>query len=327
MALRLEHPDLHWFFPLPRPKSATTPEKLARALEEARWETLAEIRENPLKGPAQEGARTLYLAAARTLRRQAQHRPSMGARQVFIIADAETLAQGESSSEAANALLKLLEEPPEGTTLILTSGEPGRLLPTIRSRSTQLHLSPLKGTEVAAFLVAMKDLDEEEAERLGAMSQGSIGRALRLLQEEDEPGSLGKVRDRALDLLRASLSPSPAGAFQASLGFKSTGARDLMELFESLEEWLRDLALAAMGDGGSPLDPDAEARFGATLHPSSLDASRVAEAMRLVDEARILASGNVNPQLVVFDLLADLRERLLGAPETPSNLGWPREAG
>ena len=48
LALKLEHPDLHWFFPLPRPKKASTPEQLARALEEARWEALAELREDGL---------------------------------------------------------------------------------------------------------------------------------------------------------------------------------------------------------------------------------------------------------------------------------------
>ena len=47
LAGKVEHPDLHWFFPLPRPKNATAPEKLAQALEEARAEALEEIRKNP----------------------------------------------------------------------------------------------------------------------------------------------------------------------------------------------------------------------------------------------------------------------------------------
>ncbi len=245
LAGKLEHPDLHWFFPLPRPKNASTPEKLARALEEARWETLAEIRRDPLRVPPIDGPRTLYLAAARTLRKQAQNRPSMGTRQVFIIAEAEALAPQEASSEAANALLKLLEEPPPGTSLILTSGEPGRLLPTIRSRTTHLHLPPLTTDEVTDFLITVKGLSTEEAERLGPISQGAIGRALRLLPDGAELGSLEQVRRDAYGLLEAALAPSPAAAFQASLGFKSAGARGLRELFDCLEEWLRDLALAA----------------------------------------------------------------------------------
>lgn len=313
LAVRLEHPDLHWFFPLPRPKGASTPEKLSRALEEARWETLAEVRKDPLRPLPVDGPRTLYLAAARTLRRQAQNRPSMGERQVFILAEAETLAPQESSSEAANALLKLLEEPPSGTVLILTSGEPGRLLPTIRSRTTHLHLPPLTSEEVTDFLIRVKGMEADAAERIGPLSQGAIGRALRLLPEGEEPGSLELIRQQAFGLLKSALAPTPATAFQASLSFRTTGARGLMELFEFLEEWLRDLAFAATGGGeGSALNPEGEEFFKDVLARWSVPPDRAAKAMELVDEARTLAAGNVNPQLVVFDLLSELREALSG---------------
>jgi DNA polymerase-3 subunit delta' len=311
----VEHPDLHWFFPLPRPKGASTPEKLSMALEEARWETLSEIRKDPLRPVPVDGPRTLYLAAARTLRRQAQNRPSMGDRQVFIIAEAETLAPQDSSSEAANALLKLLEEPPPGTVLILTSGEPGRLLPTIRSRTTHLHLPPLTDEEVTDFLVRVKGVDEETARRIGPLSQGAIGRALRLLPEDGEPGSLERVRRQAFGLLKAALAPTPGAGFQAALGFNTTGARGLSELFEFLEEWLRDLALAAAGGNGSPLNPEGEEFFREVLLRWSIPPGRAARAIELVDEARTLAGGNVNPQLVVFCLLSELREFLSGDSE------------
>ena len=85
LAGTLEHPDLHLYFPLPRPKGASTPEKLANALEEARSQVLAEMRENPLRVVPSTEPRSLYLAAARSLRRQAQRRPSMGDRQVFPV--------------------------------------------------------------------------------------------------------------------------------------------------------------------------------------------------------------------------------------------------
>jgi len=317
LALKIEHPDLHWFFPLPRPKNASTPEKLARALEEARWETLADIRKDPLRPTPVEGPRTLYLAAARTLRRQAQNRPSMGDRQVFIIAEAETLAPQESSSEAANALLKLLEEPPTGTIIILTSGEPGRLLPTILSRTTHLHLPPLSSEDVTEFLIQEKGLDVEEARRIGPLSQGAIGRALRLLPEGEGAGSLEQVRLQARGLLQAALAPTSAPAFQESLAFKATGGRGLMELFEFLEEWLRDLALAASKGEGSALNPDGEGFFRDVLLRWSIHPAQAAKALAAVDEARTLAAGNVNPQLVVFDLLSDLRGALTGQTDHP----------
>jgi DNA polymerase-3 subunit delta' len=239
----------------------------------------------------------------------------MGRHQVFILAEAETLAQGEASSEAANALLKLLEEPPESTVLILTSGEPGRLLPTIRSRTTPLQLPPLKDEEVAEFLMQVKKLDAGTAKQVAGLSQGSIGRGLRLLSDGDGDGPLTQIRTRAFKLIRAALAPAPLDVFQVSLTFKSTGARGLMDLLESLEECLRDLALAASGIGAAWMDPATERFFGDVLQRWKIHPSRVAGAVQLVDEARTLASGNVNPQLVIFDLLMELRKALLPEAE------------
>ena len=312
LGLKLEHPDLHWFFPLPRPKGASTPEKLGRALEDARWETLAEIRKNPLKPVSVDGPRTLYLAAAKTLRRQAQNRPSMGDRQVFIIAEAESLAPKDSSSEAANALLKLLEEPPNGTSLILTSAEPGRLLPTILSRTTHLHLPPLSNQEVTDFLMEVKGVEEKEAHRVGLLSQGAIGRAIRFLREDGEVGPLEQIRAQAGNLLQAALAPTLAAEFRTSLDFQVTGARGLMELFDFLEEWIRDLALMASGAEGTGFNHD-ESRFLEDLILRwSIHPTQAGRAMEAVGEARLLAAGNVNPQLVTFGLLNGLREALTG---------------
>ncbi len=312
LAMGLEHPDLHWYFPLPRPKNASTPEKLADALEEARWETLKEIRKNPLRPVASGEARALYLAAARTLRHQAQKRPFMGPRQIFVIADAESLAPQESSSEAANALLKLLEEPPEGTTLILTSGEPGRLLPTIRSRATQLHLPPLSPEEVAGFLEKVAGIRGEEARRLAALGQGSIGRALGFRKDGEEIPPLERTRREAFDLLAAALAPAPEAGFQASLNFKPVGARGLQELLDFVEEGLRDLAAAAAGATTSLWNPDQERLFGEALGRKSIPPTAAARAVERVQEARVLAAGNLNPQLLVFGLLREIRRELLG---------------
>jgi DNA polymerase-3 subunit delta' len=316
----LEHPDLHWYFPLPRPKNATTPDKLAQALEDARGEALQEIRANPLRSSGENEAKSLYLAAARSLRRKAQRRPSMGDHQLFIIAEAEALAPQESSSEAANALLKLLEEPPSGTTLILTSAEPGRLLPTIRSRTTQLHLPPLTHREVTEFLVSEAGVEAGEAGRVGELSRGAIGRALGFLRDGDEPGPLERTRLEALGLLSAVLARGPEETIRTAITFKAVGARGLRNLFNFLEECLGELARVASGlplDAGTPEEVEffKEAVDRWNLHPAA-----VPVAMQRVDEARTLAAGNVNPQLVIFGLLHDLRKDLT----SPAHAPFPR---
>lgn len=149
-ALRLEHADVHWYFPLPRPKGASNPARLADALEEARHARLAELREQPLRRGGGAEVVGIYLAAVRSIRGKAHKRPATGDQQYFVVGDAEHLVPQEASPEAANALLKLLEEPPDGSRFILTSSRPGALLDTIRSRALPVHLPRLPQAEVAA---------------------------------------------------------------------------------------------------------------------------------------------------------------------------------
>ncbi|MGD8362655.1 MAG: hypothetical protein PVJ04_14600, partial [Gemmatimonadota bacterium] len=75
-------------------------------------------------------------------------------------------------------------------------------------------------------------------------------------------------------------------------------------------EWLRDLALAASKGETSPLNPGEEAYLRDALLRWSIHPPRAAEALVVVDEARTLAAGNVNPQLIVFGLVTALREVL-----------------
>jgi DNA polymerase-3 subunit delta' len=241
----------------------------------------------------------------------------MGDHQIFIIAEAEALAPQESSSEAANALLKLLEEPPSGTRLILTSAEPGRLLPTIRSRTTQFHLPPLTQKEVTEFLITEAGVEEEEAQRVGGLSRGAIGRALGFLRDGDAPGPLEQTRLEAQGLLSAALARGPDQMFRAAITFKSVGARGLRDLFNFLEECLGELARVASGlplDAGTPEEVEflKEAVNRWSLHPAA-----VPLAMRRVDEARAMAAGNVNPQLVIFGLLHELRKELTSPGHAP----------
>lgn len=100
-----------------------------------------------------------------------------GGRRVVIIDVADELR-----TEAANALLKMLEEPPAATTLLLLAHQPARLLPTIRSRCRTLALSPLHADDLlAALRQAGTDPDPSASEGLAQLSGGSVGGALNLL--------------------------------------------------------------------------------------------------------------------------------------------------
>jgi DNA polymerase-3 subunit delta' len=309
LTLGLEHPDVHWYFPLPRPKGVSG-DRLADALESARIDALAEIREQPLRASLADEMRGLYLGLMQSLRRRAQSRPTMADVQVFIIADAELLVPQESSPEAANAILKVLEEPPTATRIILTSSEPGRLLPTIQSRAVPLHLAPLTLDDVASFLSTRCAVDEKTAKWAASLGQGAIGRALGFLPDGDQPGALESLRRDAFALLEAALSDGRGAAFAAALAQSSSKARTLMDLFAFLEDWLRDLAAVAAGAEDSLISQDAGTRLRKTVARLSLSPAAVTSAYPALEEARELARGNVNPQLIVSRLLRRIRRSL-----------------
>ncbi len=314
MAMNLEHPDLHWYFPLPKPKRVR-PAKLAEAMEEARYEALTERRQHPLRPASAATEPTgLYLAVAQTLRSHAHRRPAVGPRQVFVIGQAETLVPQESSQEAANALLKLLEEPPPSTRLILTSSEPGRLLPTIRSRTMPLHLPALSPDGVEEFLVEVGEVSRDDARRAAHLGRGSIGRALGFLPNEGEPGPLEVLRTQAFELLTAASDTDAGAVYRKSLELAATRSRGLMPLFELLEDALRDLSATAARTSQGLINTDREElleriRRGRDIHPLT-----VTRAFRHLEEAKELVAGNVNSQLIVVGLLTGIREELLGNP-------------
>ena len=231
----------------------------------------------------------------------------MGEEQVFIIGDAEYLVPQEASPEAANALLKLLEEPPDGSRFILTSGQPGSLLDTIRSRALPIHLPPLPVTEVAAFLREECSADPESAMRAAKLSQGSIGTALGYLEPD---GDQSRQRARALALLRAATAGRRADAYTAAAGFPPGGARGLLDLMGALQLWIRDLGAAGLGREDQVVNVDELPFLRDTARRLALTPDRVARAVGQVEEARMLARGNVNPQLFMGTLLLDLEEIL-----------------
>ena len=106
--------------------------------------------------------------------------PAEGGWRVVVVDGAEFL-----NRSAANALLKILEEPPERAVLLLVCAAPGRLLPTIRSRCRRLRLGALDQADMETLLARfLPDLSAPERSRLAALAEGSPGRALALAEEE-----------------------------------------------------------------------------------------------------------------------------------------------
>jgi DNA polymerase III subunit delta' len=310
LAERLQHPDIHWFFPLPRP-DANSPDKLREKLEESRAAELVVRRSDPLYVPSFEKPAAYYLAVIQTLQRLAGSRPAMGRQKVFVVGDAELMVPQESSPEAANAFLKLLEEPPADTVLILTTERPGALLPTILSRVLPFRLRLLAAEDVAAFLERSGAAKGTEAQRLAMAAQGSIGRALRLLPGDDGAGLLARSRQEARSLLEAVFSASAVPRLAAAHAVAPAGGRGaFVSLLDALGEWLRDLAAVASGASEQLLNGDAEEFLRRCVSTGEVHPLAVTRALQRLAPARASAEGNVNPQLILADLLRNLQSDL-----------------
>lgn len=283
MAAALQHPDLHWFFPRPRhkdsdPDPAEVREDVAEAIRER-------LENNGLYEPPG-GDVALYLATIRAIVQTTSLSPAMGKRKVFVIGDAERMVAQEGSDQAANALLKLLEEPPADTTLILTSSEAGALLPTIRSRTVAVRVPPVSDADVKAFLAdeaAKNRLDvPRDSTELVRLAGGAPGRLVAL---EAWEAALNSAR-RLLDAAR---SPDRGARMRAALTQGASGARGkYAETLEALSVLLHERSSTAAQRG------DDAGSFGA------------ARAMEAVEATKELADGNVNPQLLTASLLQQI---------------------
>ncbi|MGH7616269.1 MAG: hypothetical protein ACREPM_03500 [Gemmatimonadaceae bacterium] len=280
-----QHPDLHWFFPRPRPKdSAMDP-------DDAREDMAAAIAARMSNGGIYEapgGEEGIFISTTHALTRAAVLSPAMGKRKVFVVGDAERMVAQEGNDQAANAFLKLLEEPPADTTVILTSSEPGALLPTIRSRVVSVRVAPLSDDEVRAFLAdptVANQLDLGSAARTDELIGLAGGAPGRLIGRETWEAALGQARK----ILDAANAPDRGTRMRVALAQGGSGARGkFSDTLDALTMLLHERSRQAVHRGN-----DAEA-------------SGAARAVAAVEETKELAYGNVNPQLLTASLLRQL---------------------
>jgi len=204
------------------------------------------------------------------------------------------------TTEAANAFLKMLEEPPERTILLLTAERKSDLLPTILSRCQPVRFNPMPRDVVEAILEEKYDLPPDAAAVLAAMAGGSMAK----IRAAGDAGALGTwVRQRGWLLRvctqlmargRGRLSPGTVLAFAERL---AKDRENLMGHLETLKSWLRDLIMSKYGEG-NVINKDMTAyiqtisqRFTADTLLSGIEAIQSAE--------RDLRQTNVNPRLTL----------------------------
>ncbi len=128
-----------------------------------------------------EGKNSIHIEQIRRLRADCQIKPNESEKKVYIITNVQNMTDG-----AYNAFLKTLEEPPSHAVFLLTAPNIDRLPPTIVSRGVPIQLFPLSEEEIRAALAKrFPDLPESLREAAAAASEGNLGQAQKILEDED----------------------------------------------------------------------------------------------------------------------------------------------
>jgi DNA polymerase-3 subunit delta' len=214
---------------------------------------------------------------------------------IILITDIQTMRR-----EAANSLLKILEEPPPGNQLLLTGDEAGEILPTIISRCQSIPFSGLADELVAARLVAA-GVDPAAAAALAAIAAGSLGRAAMLSDQE----LLDTRRAIIAGLLALQGTKAPAAETVFQLAERAAALNDrLPELLELLKLWFRDLIMLASDLPAAVISRDLPAITGPAATGWSL--SDLFARLELCAQARRQLARNCSKTLVCEDLFFGL---------------------
>ena len=233
----------------------------------------------------------IRIEQVRTLVREIASGPFEGRARAFVIDDAHTMTE-----QAQNALLKSLEEPAPTSHVLLVSGAPQALLPTIRSRCQVLRFGPLPAAVLERHLQDAHGLSADEARLRASLSGGSLGAALAF-----EADGYRTVRD----LLIAGMSRMPTLGALERMDFaqKLTDAVDPMLVMTALRSILRDVAALRAGSlPESVLNRDAaEALAGLARGPLGARAVGLGD---VTEDARTGLRQNAN-RLLSMDVLVD----------------------
>jgi DNA polymerase-3 subunit delta' len=241
--------------------------------------------------------RNLRVGSIRALEREAHFRPYEAEARVFIIDDAHKM-----NDNAANALLKTLEEPPPTTYIVLVTSQPDALLSTIRSRCQSIIFSPVPSDEIEAYLVGNHAHSAADSTLAARLAGGSLGRAVTL--------DLAKYKDQRnvmLGVIRAALvSNDRASMLSAAERMNDAKNKDDLEAALSiLETLIRDIWLLVNGADRTRLSNSdiVESLDGLAVEATSL---RLAFWLSEIEDMRRAFAVNINRKIATDALFVKM---------------------
>ncbi len=236
--------------------------------------------------------RQISIPQTRLLKERAQFLPHHGKRRIFLIDRVD-----RANEQAANSLLKTLEEPPDHLIVIMTASNAYDLLPTIRSRAVPFYFAPLSPDEMRQFADSRK-LDR--AERRIALAAGSPGAAISV-----DLDVYDKRRASMLTLLQVAAGAAPFAAWTPIAETLGRGKNEKLDtLLKMLYELLRDLLVLQQGAAEIR---NADIRRELESLAAKVDFNWIRKAVSKIDEILDLVRRNIQKGIALDALITELR--------------------
>jgi len=229
----------------------------------------------------------IRINAIRDIQEQMTFKPMEGRRRVFVIDNADKM-----NDQAANALLKTLEEPSPANILILVTAKPYTLPSTIISRCRHMRFNPLSIDTVAKFLIERMNMEKKKALLLASLSGGSIGQALELNKDD-----VIAYRTETLKLLANTKKSEPLSLL-AFTSFFGQDKRGIKQGFNILKTCFRDALVYKETNNDQMLINQDNSSFIASL-ALRLSGEQILRNIALVEKAAETIEQNVNKSLTL----------------------------
>ncbi len=242
----------------------------------------------------------LKIEQMREMKQTAYLKPMVGRKRIFVVDQAEKM-----NEEAANSVLKILEEPPSFTHLILITHNPYLILPTIKSRCQELSFSQISKLDIEKVLIE-RGQDEDKARIISLLVRGNLKQAITMDWEEVQ-----SLREKTWRLLDGVLRTKSISSFVREYAFRRREnlEAEFVQLLEILSSFGRDLLLIKSGgEKKLLLNPDYESRLLDAAILISL--GQTLDFLVKIDNALYAFERNVNVNLLVSSTLASMMDRI-----------------
>jgi len=237
---------------------------------------------------------TIKIEQIRNLKKEISYKLYEGRKKVWIIKETDKF-----SLEAANSLLKILEEPPPQTVLILISQTQEKLLPTILSRCEIIRFFPLSLREIEEIIAKQLPQNSQKIHLLARLARGRAGEALHLIKE----GNTLKNRDEVLDALKKDLKIEEI--FRLVTKWANYDWKELERILDIVLFWFRDLLILKQGENEWLINYDKIEEIKRQREKYSL--KEIKEIMETIEKTRYYLKSNVNQKLALEALWLKLK--------------------